>query len=587
MTVDQQTPKKRPHRLWRTISLARPQWVRLTVGTIFLFLGSAMGLAYPQAIRIIIDQALAEGGQTIIDRAAMIMLAVFAVQGLSVALRYYLFTVAGERVVAQLRADLYARIMAQEIGFFDNRRTGELTNRLASDTAVLQNSVSVNISMTLRGVAAVMGGIALLFYTSASLTLVMLVVVPPIAIGAAIAGRLVRRLSKKVQDALARAGEVAEETISGIRTVRAFAQEQRESKRYTAQVMRSFDYARRRVMAVAWFQGVASFAGFSALALVLWYGGRLVLAQEMSVGELTAFLLYTMGVAMSLAMLAGLWTDFMRAVGASDRVFDLMDRLPVIPTTGGEQLAHMDGSLLFDGVSFSYPSRDDVQVLHQIDLDIPAGQRVALVGPSGSGKSTVASLIPRFYDPDSGTVSIDGHDLRTLDPHWLRRQIGTVAQEPILFSTSIEANINYGRESATREQIEAAAEAANAAEFIAGFPDGYQTEVGERGVQLSGGQKQRIAIARAVLRDPRILVLDEATSALDSESEHLVKEALERLVTDRTTLVIAHRLSTVVNADRVVVLAAGKIVQTGTHLELMASGDGPYRRLVERQLLEG
>ena len=568
------------------MGLARPQWVRLTWGTLFLFVGAVMSLGYPQAIRIIIDQALKDGGQEIIDWAAMVMLAVFAIQGLSVALRYYLFTVAGERIVAQLRTDLYARIMAQEIGFFDARRTGELTNRLSSDTAVLQNTVSVNISMALRGVATVVGGIALLFYTSGTLTLLMLVVVPPIAIGAAIAGRAVRKLSKHVQDALARAGEVAEETISGIRTVRAFAQEQREVQRYDAEVMRSFDFARRRVLAVGWFQGVASFAGFSALALVLWYGGRLVLAQEMSVGELTAFLLYTVGVAMSLTMLAGLWTDFMRAVGASDRVFDLMDRLPHIPTTGGEQLSRIEGRLRFDEVSFTYPSRDDVQVLHGLEFDIAAGERVALVGPSGSGKSTIASLIPRFYDPSAGAVLVDDRDLRDLDPHWLRRHIGIVAQEPILFSTSIEANIKYGRESATRQQIEAAAQAANAADFITGFPDGYQTQVGERGVQLSGGQKQRIAIARAVLRDPRILILDEATSALDSESEHLVKEALERLVTNRTTVVIAHRLSTVMNADRVMVIDSGKIVQTGTHLKLMEATDGPYRRLVERQLLE-
>ena len=586
--MSQQPTKSKAHRFWQTISLARPQWVRLSWGTLFLFLGSAMGLAYPQAIRIIIDQALAEGGQAIIDRAALVMLAVFAVQGLAVALRYYLFTVAGERIVAQLRIDLYIRIMAQEIGFFDARRTGELTNRLSSDTAVLQNTVSVNISMALRGVASVVGGMALLFYTSSTLTLVMLVVVPPIAIGAAVVGRQVRKLSKNVQDGLARAGEVAEETIAGIRTVRAFAQEQREAQRYDTEVMRSFSFARRRVLAVSWFQGVASFAAFGALALVLWYGGRLVLAQQMSVGELTAFLLYTVGVAMSLGMLASLWTDFMRAVGASDRVFDLMERLPMIPTSGGERPPSIEGRLQFDRVSFTYPNREDVQVLREVDLEIAAGERVALVGPSGSGKSTIASLIPRFYDPEQGIVKIDGRDLRELDPRWLRRRIGIVAQEPILFSTSIEANINYGRAaSATREQIEAAARVANAADFITAFPDGYQTQVGERGVQLSGGQKQRIAIARAVLRDPRILILDEATSALDSQSEHLVKEALERLVANRTTLIIAHRLSTVVNADRVVVIDGGKAVQSGTHLELMEDVEGPYRRLVERQLLEG
>lgn len=582
-------------RVNRLLALAKPHWPVLALGTVFLFVGSAMGLLYPQAVRIFMDEALLEGNLEVVDEAALILVGVFGLQSLATALRYYLFTITGERIVTKLREELYQRILAQEIGFFDERRTGELVSRLASDTGVLQNTVSVNISMVLRNAATCLGGIGLLIYTSPRLTGLMLAVIPPVVVGAVLLGRWVRKYSRDLQDALAEAGEVAEESISGIRTVRSFAQEPLEIERYHRAVWRSFGYAQVRTRFIAWFQGVSSFAGFSALALVLGYGGRLVLEGALTVGELTAFILYTGVVAVALGTLASLYTDFMRAVGASDRVFDLMDRVPLIPLEGGGEALEpvpaykpVEGEVQFHRVTFSYPSRPDVVVLHELDLTIRAGERVALVGPSGGGKSTIASLIPRFYDPQEGEVRLDGRDIRTLHPAWLRQHIGIVAQEPTLFSTSIRENIAYGNRQLAQddEAIRAAAKTANAHTFIEGFPSGYDTLVGERGVQLSGGQKQRIAIARAVLRDPRILILDEATSALDAESEHLVKEALERLMQGRTTLIIAHRLSTVVGADRVLVLNQGRVVQSGRHGELMQHSDGLYRRLVEHQFVE-
>ena len=568
----------------RIMSLARPQARRLLAGTVFLLIASALGLVYPKVIGDIIDQALKAGDRARIDNIALGMVVVFLLQGMAMAMRYYLFTTAGERVVTRLRQDLFGSLMAQDVGFFDERKTGELTNRLSSDTTVLQNTVSVNISMALRNAAQALGGIALLFYTSPVLTGLMLAIVPVVAVGAVTYGRKVRGLSKQTQDALAAANEVAEESLSGIRTVRSFAAERHEVARYRSAMERAYDIARHRARQSSFFLAGASSAGYLASAVVLWYGGRLVLDGKMTVGGLTSFLIYSLMVAVSLGALADLWADFMRASGAAERVFELIDRTPAIPATGGERLASVQGRVEFQEVRFAYPTRLDVPVLQGIDLKLAPGEVVAIVGPSGAGKSTIAGLLARMYDPQDGRLLLDGKELRALDPEWLRQQIGTVAQEPMLFASSIADNIRYGRMDATDAEVEAAARAANAHEFISRFPEGYRTLVGERGVQLSGGQKQRIAIARAVLKDPRLLVLDEATSALDAESEHLVQEALDRLMKGRTTLIIAHRLSTVIGADRVLVLEGGKVVQSGNHAALMGQ-DGLYRRLVERQFV--
>jgi ATP-binding cassette subfamily B protein len=442
----------------------------------------------------------------------------------------------------------------------------------------------VNISMGLRNAAQALGGIALLLYTSPVLTGLMLAIVPAVAVGAVTYGRKVRGLSKQTQDALAAANEVAEESLSGIRTVRSFAAERHEVERYRSATERAYDIARNRIKQSSFFLAGASSAGYLSSAVVLWYGVRLVQANKMTVGGLTSFLIYSLMVAFALGALADLWADFMRASGAAERVFELIDRLPSIPSTGGERLASVQGRIEFQEVRFAYPTRPDVPVLQGIDLKLEPGEVVAIVGPSGAGKSTIAGLLARMYDPQGGRLLLDGQELRSLDPEWLRQRIGTVAQEPMLFASSIADNIRYGRMDATDAQVEAAARAANAHEFISRFPEGYRTLVGERGVQLSGGQKQRIAIARAVLKDPRLLVLDEATSALDAESEHLVQEALERLMKGRTTLIIAHRLSTVIGADRVVVLEGGRVVQSGDHSTLMGQ-EGLYRRLVERQFV--
>ena len=566
----------------RMIGLAKPQWRRLALGTVFLIVGSAASLAFPQGVRKVVDEALAGASPDALNRAAILMAVVSMVFGLSIAFRYILFTVAGERVVVDLRARLYRAILDQEVAFFDARRTGELTSRLASDTSVLQNAVSVNLSMAMRSMAQAAGAIALLVWTSPILAGLMLAVVPAVAIGAVIYGKRVRRLARDVQDALASAGEIAEESIGGLRTVRAFTAEAKESARYSAAVERSFEFAKKRIVAGGTFMAVASFSAYSSAVLVFWYGGRMVARGDMSIGGLTSFLMYTLIVAFALGGLVDLWADFMRAAGAAERVFDLIDRVPAMAVSGGLTPASVQGRVELQSVTFAYPTRADVPVLEGLSLLLAPGEVVAVVGPSGAGKSTVASLITRFYDPQAGAVRFDDHNVLELDARWLRSQIGVVAQEPVLFSTSIMENIRYGKPDASVADVQAAAQAANAHDFILRFPQGYETAVGERGVQLSGGQKQRIAIARALLKNPRVLILDEATSALDAESEHLVQEALERLMQGRTTLIIAHRLSTVMRADRVVVLSGGRVAQSGTHASLVRE-DGIYRRLVERQ----
>jgi len=566
----------------RLFSLAAQERKTLAVGLVALAVSSGSSLLAPYLVRQMIDGLTQGGGRAVVDRMALTLLAVFATSGLFTATRAYTFNVAGERVVSRLRGELYAAIMRQEVAFFDERRTGELTSRLASDTTVLQNAVTTNISMLLRFGSMGIGALAILVWTSWQLTLVMLAIIPVVAIGMIFYGRMLRALSRKVQDAAARASEVAEETLAGIRTVRAFAAERTETARYGGAVQEAFEVAKKRARLGATFQGVAGFAAYAAIAAVLWVGGLLTVRGEMTFGALTSFLLYTMTLAFSIGFLSGVYEDLMRAVGASERVFQLLDRKPEV-SSGTERLPEVRGLLELSRLHFAYPSRPEVKVLDGIDLTLRPGEVVALVGPSGGGKSTVASLLSRFYDPLSGSVQLDGHDYRTLDAEWLRTQVGVVSQEPVLFATSVIENIRYGRRDASQAEVEAAARAAHIHDFIVSLPDGYDTLVGERGVRLSGGQKQRVAIARALLKDPRLLVLDEATSALDAESEHLVQDALKHLMKGRTTLVIAHRLSTVREADRVVVIDRGQIVQEGRHDEL-ASVEGLYRSLVQRQL---
>lgn len=576
--------------LLQLIALTRPEIWRLLIGTTALAVASAASLLYPQVIRIIIDGALMKGEPTIfgpagpvaINRAALAMAVVAFVHGIATALRARVFGIVGERVVTRLRRDLYAAMLQQEVAFFDEHRTGELTNRIASDASMLQSAVSSNISLGLRHLATVIGAVVFLFVISSRLALVMLAIMPAVVLCSAIYGRRVRRLAREMQDALATAGKVAEETIAGLRTVRSFDAETREVKRFDSAVWKAFEKARRWTSTGATLFGLSSGTGYMAVAVVIWYGGKLVAQGTLSPGELTSFLVYTLVMGMSLGSLADLWGDFMKSFGAAERIFEILGRSACIPYRGGERLVRVEGHILWESVWFAYPTRPDVHVLKGINLIVQAGEIVALVGPSGCGKSTMVQLLSRFYDPNAGRIWLDGSDLRKLDTGWLRRQVGVVFQEPLLFSGTIAENIRYGRPGASDANVLEAANIANAHDFVARFPDGYATRVGERGVKLSGGQKQRIAIARAVLKDPRVFVLDEATSALDIESEHLVQESLGRLMRGRTIIIIAHRLSTVLSADRAAVLEDGQIVQVGHHNALM-SEDGPYRRLIERQ----
>lgn len=577
-----QPPTSTRSALRRIVALARPEARLLALATLALLFSAGLNLAYPRIVGLLID-SVKTGGQ--IDHFALLLMALFAVGALFTALRSYWFTVAGERVVARLRRRLYDSLIGQEIAFFDRHRTGELTNRLAADTTVVQNAATVNLSMLLRFGLTAVGSVIIMLTISWRLTLVMLALVPVAVIGALVYGRIVKRLSREVQDAQAKSTEVAEETLAGIRTVRAFAREAVESDRYGERVEAAYTLARERARVAAWFGGVAGYAGYGAVGGVLWYGGILLADPQsgLSVGDLTSFMIYTFAVAVAIGTLGTVWQDFMRAVGASERVFELIDAAPA-PQRDGQRPDPVKGAVALEGVSFAYPTRPDRPVLHDVSLRIAPGEVVALVGPSGGGKSTIAALLSRFYEPSAGRLTLDGVDLRAVDPHWLRRKIGGVAQEPMLFAASVADNIRYGALTASDEAVRAAARAANAEGFIDSFPEGFDTAVGERGVQLSGGQKQRVAIARALLKDPRVLVLDEATSALDAESEHLVQKALEVLMEGRTTLVIAHRLSTVRSADRVVVIDEGRVVQQGTHDALMAEG-GLYRQLVERSMV--
>jgi len=541
-------------------------------------------MVYPQYIKVIIDESMKAKDMSALNKAALIAMAVFIIQAISSSLRAYYFTLAGETTVKRLRSKLFSQIIFQEMTFFDFSKTGELLGRLSADTAILQNALSVNISMLVRSGFQALGGIILLFITSAKLTIFILLIIPPIGIIVAIFGKKVKAFSKSTQDALALSSAVAEESISGVRTVKAFAQEDWEINRYDEQLKKSFDLSKKRITTVANFSGLVSILGFLVIVFIVWYGGKLVIEDEMSIGTLTSYILYVMTVAFSAGILGSLYTDFMSAFGAGHRVFELMEKSTVGVENSNKPLKDISKGLIeFKDVDFSYPARADVLILNKLNLKIEPQETVAIVGSSGGGKSTITQLLMRFYDLNQGQILIDDNPIEAFDLYSLRNQIGIVSQEPILISESIEDNIRYGKPEASFEEVSSAAKLAYAYDFITAFPEGFKTLVGEKGVQLSGGQKQRVAIARAILKDPKILILDEATSALDSESESLVQKALDHLRKSRTTLIIAHRLSTVKNADKIFVLDQGKIVQVGSHKELILDTNGFYSKLIEKQ----
>ncbi len=553
-----------------------------------LIASTAASLAFPRLTGWLLDTAFLAGGRDQLDTRALQLMAVVLAQA---ALNYgqaYLLAATGERAVAGLRTRLFSRLLEFPAGFFAERRTGELVSRLTTDIAQLQGTVSHQIAEFSRQVLTLVGGVTMLIVVQPRLTLTALAAVP-ISVGAIFFfGRRLRRISTGVQDRVADATAVAEESIGQIRTVQSFVQEDHERARYGERIDQAVAAALVRARVRGVFFGVITFATFTAIVVVLWQGGRLVLDGRLTPGTLFTFMIYTIMIAGSVASLVSFFSNYQESVGAVERVFELLEQPSAIrdPAHPHPLPAPVRGRVVLEQVSFQYHAGPDQPwALREVSLTVEPGEVVALVGPSGAGKTTLVSLLPRFWDVTSGRVMLDGVDVRGVSLAALRRSIGLVPQEPALFSGTVRENIAYARPEASLAEVEAAARAAHAHEFISRLTEGYDTVVGERGVKLSGGQRQRVAIARAILKDPRVLILDEATSSLDTESERLIEDALEKLLVGRSTLIIAHRLSTVRRADRLVVLDHGRIVEQGSHEELLARG-GLYARLYQNQFRE-
>lgn len=573
----------------RLFLLMKPEKWNLTGAIGLLIVSSTVTMVVPFALGRVIDIIYTEDSSNMRDNLNKLCLSltiVFLIGAVCNFGRVYLMNLSGQRITKTLRENVFKSIISQETAFFDLHRTGELINRLSADTALVSQSVTMNISDGLRSGIMVVAGVTMMFYMSSKLAIVGLMVVPPVAGLAVFYGRFVRRITKSVQDTLAEATNVAEERIGNIRTVKAFSQEQAEMKRYTTKVQNVLELAKREAWARGIFYGMTGFSGNAIILSVLYYGGIMVSESDISIGDLSSFLLYAAYIGVSIGGLSSFYSEMNRGLGASSRLWELLDRTPKIPISGGYIPSHdSKGEIVFKNVMFSYPSRPQHLILNSLNLTLPHGKVTAVVGPSGSGKSTLAALLLRLYDPEDGEVYFDGISVKNYDPVWLRKNIGTVSQEPVLFSGSIRENIIYGHnnpENVTEEEIIAVAKESNALNFIESFPDKFETKVGEKGVLLSGGQKQRIAIARALIKNPKVLLLDEATSALDAESEHLVQEALQRILKGRTVLTIAHRFSTIKNADQIAMLESGRIVDLGSYSTLI-SRDGPFKNLIKHQ----
>jgi len=557
---------------------------RAFAALIALIVAALTTLIVPVAVRRMIDFGFSDKAVQLIDSYFAVMIAVVAVLAISSAMRYYLVTTLGERIVADLRSDVFAHLTQLSASFFDTARTGEIVSRLTADTTQIKSAVGASVSIALRNLLLFLGGAAMMVVTSPRLSLFVLGAIPIIVLPLVGFGRVVRRRGRAAQDTLAEASGYADELIGAVRTLQAFTNEKLAQSRFSAAVEGAFAAARDATKARGVLTAVVIFLVFASIVVVLWVGAQDVLAGHITPGRLGQFVLYAVFAAGGLSELSQVWGEIAQASGAAERLFEILDVEPQIkaPPRPLALPTPARGAVEFKDVSFEYPGRANAPVLNHVSFRVAPGEKLALVGPSGAGKSTVFQLIQRFYDPVAGAVSFDGVTVTDVDPAALRLRIALVPQDAVIFGTSVKENIRFGRLDATDGEIEKAAAAAHASDFIRRLPDGYETQLGERGVTLSGGQRQRIAIARAILREAPLLLLDEATSSLDAESETLVQQALSELMRNRTSIVIAHRLATVQNCDRILVIDRGRIVEEGTHASLASSG-GLYARLAKLQ----
>lgn len=557
------------------------------VGLVFLLLTGATALAFPKLMGMLID-SVKNKSYTDANNIALLLIGILFMQSIFSFFRLSLFINFTEHTLSNLRLSLYSNLVKLPMSFFSQKRVGELNSRISSDITQIQDTLTSTIAEFLRQLILIVGGVALLATESIKLTLLMLSVVPLVAVAAVVFGRFIRKFSKSVQDQVAESQVIVEETMQGISIVKAFANEWYEIARYDGKIKEVVKLAIKGGKYRGYFASFIIFCLFGAIVAVVWFGVRLSISGEMSVGQLISFVLYSTFVGASFGGIAELYAQIQKAIGATERVFELLEETPekINSTHNTSSIEKIKGNVTFKNVAFSYPSRKEIKVLKNVNFTANFGQKIAIVGPSGTGKSTIASLLLRFYDIDSGEILIDGKNIYDLELENLRGNMSIVPQDVILFGGTIKENIAYGKPDATEEEILVAAKQANAFNFIEGFPEKFETIVGERGIKLSGGQRQRIAIARALLKNPSILILDEATSSLDSESEKLVQEALEILMQGRTSIIIAHRLSTIRTADQILVLDNGEITEQGTHQELIALENGKYKNLSNLQFTD-
>ena len=585
-TGTDEPPRQRDLRVLRPLlGYLKPYRLAVVGALIALIVAAGTVMTMGQGLRVLIDRGFRN---ELLDQALLVFLAVIVVLALASYSRFFLVSWIGERVVADIRREIFQHIIKLSPGFFEVTPTGEVLSRLTTDTTLLQVIIGSSVSMALRNTLLFVGCTIMLAVTNPRLTGFVFLFVPLVIAPIIFFGRRVRRFSRASQDRLADVGAFGTETLGSVRTMQAFTHEAIDRERFTVHVENAFATAINRVRARAFLTAIVIMLVFGAVGAILWLGGKDVIANRITAGELSAFVFYAVIVAGSVGAISEVFGDLQRAAGATERLLELLSTQPDIaaPESPIALPDPPNGHLSFEQVTFAYPSRLNTPALVGFDLDVKPGETVAIVGPSGAGKSTVFQLLLRFYDPQGGRVAVDGVNICDVDPAELRSRFGLVPQDPVIFSADAAENIRYGQPDANDAEVRAAAEAAAATEFLDHLPDGIHTHLGERGVRLSGGQRQRIAIARAILRDPAFLLLDEATSALDAESEQLVQQALERLMAKRTTIVIAHRLATVLVADRIVVMDRGEVVAEGTHAELIKRG-GLYARLAELQFNQG